>query len=144
MTNSSDRIDRMEALLEQFIAASTADRQESNERLTRIEQLVESNSRSIQASSDELVEFRLTIAEEREQTAEERQELREAILRLTTLNEGVINLLGSLDSDRPTILRKLSTIENECEWAEECFPTNVQRTREGNNGETSKQDTRHT
>lgn len=112
MTNSSDRIDRMEALLEQFIAASTADRQESNERLTRIEQLVESNSRSIQASSDELVEFRLTIAEEREQTAEERQELREAILRLTTLNEGVINLLGSLDSDRPTILRKLSSIEN--------------------------------
>ena len=115
MTNSSSSIDRMEALLEQFIAASTADRQESNERLTRIEQLVESNSRSIQASSDELVEFRLTIAEEREQTAEERQELREAILRLTTLNEGVINLLGSLDSDRPTILRKLSTIENECE-----------------------------
>ena len=112
MTNSSSSIDRMEALLEQFIAASTADRQESNERLTRIEQLVESNSRSIQASSDELVEFRLTIAEEREQTAEERQELREAILRLTTLNEGVINLLGSLDSDRPTILRKLSSIEN--------------------------------
>ena len=104
MTNSSDRIDRMEALLEQFIAASTADRQESNERLTRIEQLVESNSRSIQASRDELVEFKLSVAEER-------QELREAILRLTTLNEGVVNLLGSLDEDRPTVLRKLTAIE---------------------------------
>ena len=38
MTSSNDRIDRIEALLEQFIAASVADRQASNERMTRIEE----------------------------------------------------------------------------------------------------------
>ena len=37
--------------------------------------------------------------------------MRDATLRLTTLNEGVINLLGSLDEDRPTVLRKLTAIE---------------------------------
>jgi hypothetical protein len=36
----------------------------------------------------------------------------DAIQRLTTLQEGVINLLASLDEDRPTILRKLNGIEN--------------------------------
>ena len=45
MTNSNDRLDRVEALLEAFIAASVADRQVSNERLTRIEQVVESNNK---------------------------------------------------------------------------------------------------
>ena len=47
-----------------------------------------------------------------EEAAEERQELRNATLRLTTLNEGVINLLGSLDEVKPTVLRKLSTIKD--------------------------------
>ena len=98
MTSSSDRLDRMESLLERFIETSVANQRE-------IQQLVTSNSRSIQALSDEFVEHKLT-------TAEERQELREAIQRLTTLNEGVFNLLSSLDEDRPTILRKLNSIEN--------------------------------
>lgn len=42
MTNpdSGDRLDRIETLLEQFIAASVADRQTSNERMTRIEELI--------------------------------------------------------------------------------------------------------
>ena len=40
MTNpdSGDRLDRIETLLEQFIAASVADRQASNERMTRLEE----------------------------------------------------------------------------------------------------------
>ena len=38
MTNSNDRLDRIETILEQFITASVADRQASNERMTRIEQ----------------------------------------------------------------------------------------------------------
>ena len=38
MTHSNDRLDRVEALLEQFVTASVADRQASNERMTRIEQ----------------------------------------------------------------------------------------------------------
>lgn len=46
MTNgSNDRRDQIEALLERFIDASVADRQASNERLTRIESLIEANQR---------------------------------------------------------------------------------------------------
>ncbi len=80
-----------------------------------LQQIVESNSRAIQAILDAQVEARL-----------EREELREAIIRLenastqhsdllqrlTTLNEGVVSLLDSLDEDRPTILGRLSRIEN--------------------------------
>lgn len=80
-----------------------------------LQQIVESNSRAIQAILDAQVEARL-----------EREELREAIIRLenastqhsdllqrlTTLNEGVVSLLDSLDEDRPTILGRLSCIEN--------------------------------
>jgi hypothetical protein len=40
------------------------------------------------------------------------QRVDDAIQRLTTLQEGVINLLASLDEDRPTVLRKLNSIEN--------------------------------
>ena len=35
----------------------------------------------------------------------------ESIRRLTALNEGVVNMLSSLDEDRPTVLRKLNAIE---------------------------------
>ncbi len=73
----------------------------SSDRLDRIEgllqetvQVARSNSKTIQAILDLQAE-----------SAEERRELREATL-------GIANLLSSLDSDRPTILRKLTTIEN--------------------------------
>ena len=105
MTNSNDRIDRIEILLERFMDASLAETRASDERLTRIEQLVASNSRSIQALTDDLAEFKFTMTEEREQVAEERAELRRATI-------GIANLLSSLDEDRPTILRRLSGIEN--------------------------------
>ena len=71
----------------------------------QLQQLVESNARAIQALTDDLAEFRLIVAEDHQQAAEERAELRRATI-------GIANLLSSLDSDRPTILRKLSTIEN--------------------------------
>ncbi|MDF5712234.1 MAG: hypothetical protein PUP90_32300 [Nostoc sp. S4] len=38
--------------------------------------------------------------------------LEDIVSRLTTVREGITNLLASLDNDRPTILRKLNTIEN--------------------------------
>ena len=38
MTSSNDRLDRVEALLEAFVAVSVADRKASNERMTRLEQ----------------------------------------------------------------------------------------------------------
>ena len=73
-----------------------------------LQQIVESNARSIQALSDRLVE----ITNIQEEAQEERQELRQATIRLERLAEGIVNLLGSLDEDRPTMLRKLNTIES--------------------------------
>lgn len=66
-----------------------------------LQQIVESNSRAIQAMLDTMAE-----------AAEERRELREATLRLDGVAEGIANLLSSLDDDRPTILGRLSRIEN--------------------------------
>lgn len=72
MTSSSDRLDLIEALIQQSVVASNermsrleqnlahsealmeANRRESNERLTRIEQLVESNNRFLESFSADL------------------------------------------------------------------------------------------
>ena len=67
-------------------------------RLDRIEAIVESLARSAQAINND--------HEERIQT------LKDLISRLTRLEEGQNRMLASLDDDRPTILRKLTNIEN--------------------------------
>lgn len=84
-----------------------------------LQQIVESNSRAIQAmleaqASDRLEreEFREELRQVATRTDAAIARMDVAIQRLTNLNEGVINLFSSLDSDRPTILRKLNTIEN--------------------------------
>ncbi len=78
------------------------------DRLERIEALVESNARAIQAQGEQFQEYR-------EEAAIERQELRQAMITTTNLQQelvatqqGIANLLASLDEDRPTILRKLT------------------------------------
>ena len=76
-------------------------------RLDRLEALVGSNARAIQAMLDEMVEAR----QEREEFREQMTELKDVVVRLTNVQEGVNNLLASLDTDRPTILSRLSSIE---------------------------------
>ena len=91
----------------------------NGDRLERIERLVESNARAIQALGDRISELTHDIyglTEAGRQAQEERAELRRATI-------GIANLLSSLDEDRPTILRKLNTIENK-----------VDRILEGGNG----------
>lgn len=122
MSNSNDRTrwtdERLDQLASFIFANAEAIREsaeavrESNERMTRLEEnltrvelLAESNSQAIQALTDDLVTFRLTVESDRENAREEREELRQATL-------GIANLLSSLDSDKPTILRKLDTIGN--------------------------------
>lgn len=106
MTNSnSDRLAQVEEILARLAERQEADTKASSERLTALEQLTQSNSRAIQAMADQMTEQRL-------EAAEERQELREAILRVTQLTEGIANLTVSLDDDRPTVLGRLSRIEN--------------------------------
>ncbi|BDA72581.1 hypothetical protein CAL7716_067470 [Calothrix sp. PCC 7716] len=73
-----------------------------------LQQIVESNSCAIQALADRIAELTHDIgglAESGNLALEERAELRRATI-------GIANLLSSLDSDLPTILRKLNTIEN--------------------------------
>lgn len=93
-TSPPDRLDRIESLLEH-----------TGQRLEENRQLAESNARSIQALGDGIASMRLDHAAYAERAEEERAELRRATI-------GISNLLASLDSDRPTILRKLNTIEN--------------------------------
>jgi uncharacterized coiled-coil protein SlyX len=52
--DSASRLDRVEEFLERFEQSIEADRATSNERLLRLEQLQDSNSRSIQALTDAL------------------------------------------------------------------------------------------
>lgn len=83
MTNGNNRLNQIETLL-----LETA-------------QLARSNAKSIQGLADRIAE----LTHVQEEAAEEREELRQATI-------GIANLLSSLDTDRPTILRKLNTIEN--------------------------------
>ena len=111
MSNSNERTRWTEERLDQlasFIFANAEAIRESNQRMAGLEHLVQSNSRAIQALADRIAEIALV----QEEAAEERRELREATVRLEGVAEGIANLLSSLDSDRPTILRKLNTIEN--------------------------------
>ena len=73
-----------------------------------LRQLVESNARTAQAMLDTIAEARL----EREELREGMIKLQEAMVRFADTQRGIANLLASLDNDHPTILRKLTTIEN--------------------------------
>ncbi|MFZ4557638.1 MAG: hypothetical protein ACOYN8_14850, partial [Pseudanabaena sp.] len=73
-----------------------------------LRQLVESNARTAQAMLGTIADAKA----EREELREGMIKLQEAVVRLTNIQQGVSNLLAALDEDRPTILRKLTTIEN--------------------------------
>jgi uncharacterized protein YPO0396 len=73
-----------------------------------LSQLVGSNARTAQAMLDTMADARL----EREELREGMIRFQEAMVRLTNIQQGVSNLLAALDEDRPTILRKLTAIEN--------------------------------
>ncbi len=83
-----------------------------------LQHIVESNSRAIQALTDRIAEVTHDVEgliEVGHLAQEERAELRRATL-------GIANLLSSLDSDRPTILRKLNSIENKIDQLLEVPP----------------------
>ncbi|UBF24203.1 hypothetical protein K9N68_21100 [Kovacikia minuta CCNUW1] len=70
-----------------------------------LKQLVESNARAIQAMLD-------ARAEERQESQQRMDGLQDVLVRLTDLQAGMAQMLASLDEDRPTILRKSTSIEN--------------------------------
>ncbi|WP_310413195.1 hypothetical protein [Chamaesiphon sp. OTE_8_metabat_110] len=70
-----------------------------------LQQLVASNARTIQAMLEQQETTRLRYEEQMD-------EFRQGMLRLARVEEGLINMMVSIDEDRPTVLRRLASIEN--------------------------------
>lgn len=85
--NSSDRLDRIERLLES------------------VTQKTDSNARTIQG----ILEQRATDRLEHEERMDRLEDL---VTRLTRIEEAQNRMLVGVDENQPTILRKLTTIEN--------------------------------
>jgi hypothetical protein len=94
-------------LLLQSIAVA---QQRTQEIVDSNSRLIESNARAIQAMLDQAVTDRLN--------HEARME------KLENLSEGLINIVSSLDEERPTILRKLNTIEQKTNSILDRLPPN--------------------
>jgi uncharacterized phage infection (PIP) family protein YhgE len=101
MTSSSERLDRIEAILERIASKE----EEVNNR-------IDSNARTIQAMLEQQATERLRHEEERLRHEEQIAELRRVSVQLASTTNGIANLLASLDEDRPTVLRRLNSIEN--------------------------------
>lgn len=84
----------------------------SNDRLSRIEAIVESNSRTIQAMLEQQATERLQHEERRLEHEARIERLENLSAQLVNITGGIANLLASLDDDRPTVLRRLNSIEN--------------------------------
>lgn len=83
-----------------------------------LQQIVESNSRTIRAMLDLRETDRLKHEEFKDYLRTTISDLKSIQLRQEDLmerinrtNEGVVRLISSLDDDRPTVLRKLNSIE---------------------------------
>ena len=99
------------------------ERQAAAKERQELRQLIEGNARAIQANADKEAQERQQLRQLIEanaraiqahvdSSAADRAQMKEAIITLTNIQQGMANLLGSLDEDRPTILRRLMSIEN--------------------------------
>ena len=99
--NSSERLDRLEAILETTIQGLA----ETRTALAETRQIVESNSRTLQGMLEQRATDRLE--------HQERMRSLESILnRVTNVQEGMARMVTSVDENQPTILRKLNAIES--------------------------------
>ena len=99
--NSSDRLDRIETILE-----ATAQRQQETENI------VQSNSRLLQAMLEQRATDRLEHEERMARLEDTVVRLDDTVARLTRIEEGQNRMLANMDEDRPTVLRRLMAIEN--------------------------------
>jgi hypothetical protein len=96
--------DEMQLILQQVAISQRESQAELQEFKREVQMIVRSNDRTIQAMLDQAATDRLRREEERTYH-EARME------RLERISEGLVNMLVATDEDRPTILRKLNTIE---------------------------------
>jgi uncharacterized membrane protein len=90
----------------------TSSNENSGDRLDRIEAIVESNSRAIQAMMEQRATDRLEHEERMKRLEDTVIRLDDTVARLTRIEEAQNRMLASMDEDRPTVLRKLMAIEN--------------------------------
>ena len=84
----------------------------NNDRLSRIEALVESNARAIQAMMEQRTTDNLRHEEIMRKHDAEIAELKSIASRLTDVQLGMARMLANIDDSQPTILRRLMAIEN--------------------------------
>lgn len=101
MTNSNNRLDRIERILE-----STVQRQ------LETENIVQSNSRLLQAMLEQRATERLEHEERMIRLEETVIRLDDTVARLARIEEAQNRMLANMDEDRPTMLRRLMSIEN--------------------------------
>ncbi|MGB5637156.1 MAG: phage tail protein [Waterburya sp.] len=106
--NGSDRLDRIEKLFEQNeirLGRMILQQESDNRRMLAIE-------RTVQAMLEQRATDKLE-HDERMHLAEERiNRLEDVAVKLANIEEAQNRMLVSLDEDRPTVLRRLMTIEN--------------------------------
>jgi hypothetical protein len=106
--NGSDRLDRIEKLFEQNeirLGRMILQQESDNRRMLAIE-------RTVQAMLEQRATDKLE-HDERMRLAEERiNRLEDVAVKLANIEEAQNRMLVSLDEDRPTVLRRLMTIEN--------------------------------
>jgi hypothetical protein len=90
----------------------TSSNANSGDRLDRIEAIVESNSRAIQAMMEQRATDRLEHEERMKRLEDTVIRLDDTVARLTRIEEAQNRMLASMDEDRPTVLRRLMSIEN--------------------------------
>jgi hypothetical protein len=84
----------------------------NRDRLDRVEAIVESNSRAIQAMMEQQATDRLNHEARMERLEENLLETRLLMERLVETQRGLTRILINYDEDRPTILRRLMKIED--------------------------------
>ena len=90
----------------------TSNNENNSDRLDRIEAIVASNSRAIQAMMEQRATDRLEHEERIRRLEDTAIRLDDTVARLTRIEEAQNRMLASMDEDRPTVLRKLTAIEN--------------------------------
>lgn len=84
----------------------------NSDRLDRIEAIVASNARAIEAMLEQRATDRLKQEEEKARHETRMAQLEDAIARLVRIEEAQNRMLANMDEDRPTIVRRLMAIEN--------------------------------
>lgn len=88
----------------------------SKERLDRLEAIVESNARAIQAMMEQQTTDRLRHEERMDSIERTHQEamrsMQQILAKAVETQSGLSKMLVSFDEDRPTILRRLMKIED--------------------------------